>query len=163
MKLAFSLLWVCLLPLSTKDSGQAAKAAESDQPIYRHAYYLFLAGNARGCEECYVPLLITVEPLEQVANAPAKERCVLITTYERNSIWHNEGTVTVAAGDIEAAQRIVSLRERKYRYQEISSAEALRLLMNPMGTIPISRPMLPKAEVRGPSLEELISDFRSVK
>src|SRR5579863_5652199 len=63
LKLAFSLLWVCLLPLSTKDSGQAAKAAESDQPIYRHAYYLFLAGNARGCEECYVPLLITVEPL----------------------------------------------------------------------------------------------------
>jgi hypothetical protein len=26
---------------------------------YRHGYYLFLVGPPRGCEDCYIPLLIT--------------------------------------------------------------------------------------------------------
>jgi hypothetical protein len=131
-----------------------------DRPTYRHAYYLFLSGTPNGCEDCYVPLLVTTEPLEQSAKATEKEACVLITTYERDSIWHNEGIVLVAPGDIEVAPRIVHLRGRQYRYQEISSAEALKLFEDPMGTIPISRPLLPKAGSPGPTLEDLISAFR---
>lgn len=145
------------------DDAHAAKAVEANRPVYRHAYYLFLAGEPRGCEECYVPLLLSTEALEVVANASNQERCILITTYERDSIWHDDGIVLVAAGDIEAASRIIELRGRKYRYQEISAVETLRLLMKPMGSIPISRPMLPRAELPGPTLEELIADFRSVK
>jgi hypothetical protein len=136
---------------------------EGQRTIYRHAYYLFLTGAPHGCEECYVPLLVTTETLAQAAKGTEKETCVLITTYERDSIWHNDGMVLVEARDIEATTRIVQVRSRKYRYQEISSAEVLRLFENPMGTIPISRPMLPKAELPGPTLEDLISDFRSLK
>ena len=108
-------------------------------------------------------MLITAEPLEQVAGNSAKRRCVLITTYERDSIWHEDGIVVVAAGDIEAALRMIELRGRKYRYQEIGVDEALKLLMKPMGMIAIARPMLPRADVPGPTLDELIADFRSVK
>lgn len=164
MKLAFNLCSLCLLLLSTRDSGQGTKAGESHRPVFRHAYYLFLSGTPRGCEGCYIPLLISSEPLQQIANAPTeKARCVLITTYERDSIWHEDGIVMVAAGDVEATPRMIELRGRKYRYQEISAVEALGLFTKPMGTIPISRPMLPAADVPGPTLGELISDFRSTE
>jgi len=134
-----------------------------DRPTHRHAYYLFLAGTPSGCEDCYVPLLVTTGPLEQIPKSTGKEACVLIITYERDSIWHNDGIVLVAPGDIEVAPRIVHLRDRKYRYQEISSAEALKLFENPMGTIPISRPLLPNAASPGPTLEDLILAFRDPK
>jgi hypothetical protein len=127
---------------------------------YRHAYYLFLAGAPTGCEDCYVPLLITKEPLEQLAKVKGNETCVLIITYERDSIWHDEGIVSVASGDIEVAPRIIHLRGRNYRYQEIGSLEVLKVLQNPMGTIPISRPVLPNTTSPGPTLQELISAFR---
>jgi hypothetical protein len=144
-----------LLPIAGTAQTKASKRA-----IYRHAYYLFLAGTPNGCEECYVPLLVTTEPLEQAAKGKDPESCVLIITYERDSVWHNDGMVSVAPRDIEIAPRIVQVRGRKYRYQEISSSEAIKLFENPMGTIPISRPMLPKAASSGPTLEDLISEFR---
>jgi len=150
--------------LSIESIGQEVKAGESNRPVYRHAYYLFLAGTPRGCEECYVPMLVSIEPLEQVEKASAENtRCVLITTYERDSIWHQDGIVLVAHTDIETATRMVQVRGRKYRYQEISASEVLKLFMKPMGTIPISRPMLPRADVPGPTLEELIAYFQKIK
>ncbi len=136
---------------------------EGQHTLYRHAYYLFLTGTPHGCEECYVPLLVTSAMLEQTAKGTEKESCVLITTYERDSIWHNDGMVLVAPRDIEVGTRIVQVRGRKYRYQEISLAEVLRLFENPMGTIPISRPMLPNPEFPGPTLADLISNFRNLK
>jgi hypothetical protein len=127
---------------------------------YSHAYYLFLAGVPKGCEDCYVPLLITKEPLERLTNTKGNAACVLIITYERDSIWHDDGFVSVLPGDIEAGPRTVRLNARKYRYQEISSREVVKLLQNPMGTIPISRPILQNATSPGPSLQELISAFK---
>ena len=114
----------------------------------------------KGCEDCYVPLLITKEPLERLTNTKGNAACVLIITYERDSIWHDDGFVSVLPGDIEAGPRTVRLNARKYRYQEISSREVLKLLQNPMGTIPISRPILQNATSPGPSLQELISAFK---
>ena len=137
-------------------SGVRAQAA--DRPAYRHAYYLFLADAPKGCEDCYVPMLITVEPL---AKSPASG--VLIITYERDSIWHDDGIVSFAGGDIQVGPRIMTLRGRRYRYQEVSSAEVLKLLENPQGTIPISRPYQPPASAPGPSLTELIAGFVAVK
>jgi hypothetical protein len=155
-------MFLLILPVLGK--SQAPKVSEGGRIAYRHAYYLFLSDTPHGCEECYIPLLVSSEPLQQIASAPAeKTRCVLITTYERDSIWHEDGLVVVAAGDVEAAPRMIELRGRKYRYQEINADEALKLFMKPMGTIPISRPMLPGAEVPGPTLDDLIADFRSVK
>ena len=142
---------------------EALPAQAADHRVYRHAYYLFLAETPKGCEDCYVPLLLTVEPLKTLANAKGPQAGVLIVTYERDSIWHDDGIVSFAPGDIEAAPRTIRLRGRSYRYQEVSSAEVVKLLENPRGTIPISRPYLPPASAPGPSIEELISELRDAK
>jgi hypothetical protein len=81
-------------------SGATSSSAAGERLEYRHAYYLFLSGTPVGCEDCYVPLLITTESLEQIAQDRTKAACALITTYERDSIWHNEGLVSVAPTDI---------------------------------------------------------------
>jgi len=60
-----------------------ALAGEAGAP---HAYYLFLAGAAPSCEDCYVPLLVTRQPLEDWASSGRDGAIVLITTYERDSI-----------------------------------------------------------------------------
>lgn len=151
-----------LFPSILGVTGMTPSSRAGNQPTYRHAYYLFLSGTPSGCEDCYVPLLVTKETLEQAAKAAIKTACVAIITYERDSIWHNDGMVSVAPAEIEAAPRIIHLRGRKYRYQEISSAEALKLFENPRGTIPISRPMLPEVGSPGPTLEDLASSFRNL-
>ena len=163
LKTSWKLCCVFMFFLSVAGMAQTRPPGQSNPAIYRHAYYLFLAGTPNGCEECYVPLLVTTRPLDEAAKGTEQTSCVLITTYERDSIWHNDGMVLVAPREIEAAPRIVQVRGRKYRYQEIGSAEVLKLFENAMGTIPISRPMLPNADSPGPTLEDLISDFRRLK
>lgn len=152
----------CLAVLSCLPAlGEAHPAADAAKdPGYRHAYYLFLAGTPNGCEDCYVPLLITSEPLEQIAKAPGETPCLLLITYERDSIWHDDGLLSLKAADIEVLPRILRLRSRKYRYQEITSAEVVKLLENPMGAIPISRPFLPPAGSPGPTIKELAAAFQ---
>jgi len=161
-KLFLIFLFLCSFHLSSRPgvTEGAPSPGAVDRPPFRHAYYLFLSGTPSGCEDCYVPLLITAAPLEKAAKAPTKAACALVITYERDSIWHNDGMVSVAPEEIEASPRIIHLRGRKYRYQEISSAEALRLFEHPQGTIPVSRPVLPQAASPGPSLEDLASAFR---
>ena len=158
-----SMLVAGFVLLSAFPSIGGPLSSSPERPAYRHAYYLFLADPPAGCEDCYVPLLITIAPLQQAAKATGKEPCVLIITYERDSVWHNDGIVPLAPGDIEAAPRIVHLRGRKYRYQEISSSEVVKLLENPMGSIPISRPNLANRIPPTPTLEDLIFAFRDSK
>lgn len=125
-----------------------------------HAYYLFLAGTVPGCEDCYVPLLVSQQSLEEIAASGKERAVVLITTYERDSIWKVERGVSLAGADVAAAERTVRLRNRRYRFQEIGSAEVLRLLEKPEGRIPISRTMpVPSRE----SLGDLIAAFRDGK
>jgi hypothetical protein len=139
--------------------GMAAVAA-GDAAVPPHAYYLFLAGAPQGCEDCYVPLLVAEGPLEELAALGGHTTIVLITTYERDSIWKVERGLTLAAADIAPGERAVRLRGRRYRYQEIGPAEVLRLLKRPEGSIPIHRIMpVPSGE----SLEDLISAFRAGK
>lgn len=128
---------------------------------WRHAYYLFLSDPPAGCEACYVPLLITAEPLEEAAKRAAGTDCDLITTYERDSIFQMNGIVHVAAADIAAPPRTIRVRGRNYRYQEITAAEVLRLFENPRGTIPVSRPLLRSDLPAGPGLDELKAAFRA--
>lgn len=152
---------VLLLPSSiiSDVSGATSSSAPDKHTAYKHAYYLFLSGTPLGCEDCYVPLLITTESLEEIASEKTKADCALITTYERDSMWHNEGVVSIAPTDIEKSPRTLHLRGRRYRYQEISSAEALRLLQSPLGTIPISRPLSPPGSP-GPSIEALTLELQ---
>ena len=64
-------------------------------PSYHHGYYLFLAGTPQGCEDCYVPLLLTRKSIEDLKENPTPEDCVLITTFERDSIWHYDGLARI--------------------------------------------------------------------
>jgi len=130
---------------------------------YRHGYYLFLADLPVACEACYVPLLLTVAPLEEIAKTSGGQEADLITTYERDSIFQMNGIVHVAPSDVDAAPRTIRVRKRNYRYQEITAAEILRLLQHPNGTIPVSRPMLHSELAPGPGLDALIAAFRAVK
>jgi hypothetical protein len=145
---------VALLAIVAIGLVPAAAGAAGASP---HAYYLFLADAPQGCEDCYVPLLITRQPLDEVAASGSDSAVVLITTYERDSIWKVERGVRLAAVDVSAGERIVRLRGRRYRCQEIGPAEVLRLLENPAGTIPIHR-VLPIPDKK--ALEDLIAAFR---
>jgi len=156
-----SLMFATLLALSTSPTIVAQERAAP--PPYRHGYYLFLADAPVACEACYVPLLITTDTLEEMAKQPESQTTVLITTYERDSIWQINGLVQVKPAEIQAAPRIVRVRNRSYRYQEIPAAEILHLLENPMGTIPISRTFLHSDLPPGPSREQLIAAFRTVR
>ena len=132
-------------------------AAAADVGAAPHAYYLFLAGAPQGCEDCYVPLLISQRPLGDVASSGRDSAVVLITTYERDSIWKLERDVVLAASDISAPERVVRLRGRRYRWQGVTPAEVLRLLEKPEGSIPIHR-ITPVPDKK--SLDDLIAAFR---
>ena len=141
------------------NSGPAQKIESS----YRHGYYLFLAGNPGGCEDCYIPLLLTRMTIEELKESPAELDSVLITTYERDSIWHYDGLVRIQKSDISGAERKLRILNKTYRYQEIEAREVIKLLENPLGQIPISRVFLPAKLPAGPELKRLIEDFRAVK
>jgi hypothetical protein len=141
----------------------ATGTAQTTPAPYRHAYYLFLEGGGSGCEECYVPLLITSNTLEQIAAAGRFEEGLLIITYERDSIWQGKGKVSLQAAHILSKERTVRLNTKKYRYQEISREEVLKLLENPMGAIPISRPQGTGMPADGPSVADLIKAFKEAK
>jgi hypothetical protein len=132
-------------------------AAAGDAGAAPQAYYLFLADAPQGCEDCYVPLLITRQTLDEVSASGRDSTVVLITTYERDSIWKVERGVALAAVDVSTGERRVRLRGRRYRYQEIAPAEVLRLLEKPEGTIPIHR-LVPVPDKK--ALEDLIAAFR---
>ena len=41
--------------------------SRSDVPAQAHGYYLFLAQAPSGCEDCYIPLLVTQTRVEDLA------------------------------------------------------------------------------------------------
>lgn len=67
-----------------------------------------------------------------------------------------ERNEALAAGDVATKDRIVRVRGRRYRYQEVSPAEVIRLLENPRGSIPVHR-VIPVPD--GESLTDLIAVF----
>jgi hypothetical protein len=149
--------WRGLLTLLAIVALGFGPAAAEDRGASPHAYYLFLADAPQGCEDCYVPLLVTRASLEEVASAGIDGPTILITTYERDSIWKVERGVVLAATQVSTRDRTVRLRGRRYRYQEIAPAEVLRLPEKPEGTIPIHRLVsVPDRK----SLEDLIAAFR---
>ena len=113
-----------------------------DAPPFRFSYYLFeVSPSADGCSACYIPLLVTREPLEK----PARQAVAVIETYERDSIWQLKPAlvpVSLAEGHDSAARQLL-FEGKTYRYQLVSNGEALRLLRNPEGSIPIHRLAFP--------------------
>jgi len=151
-----------LLPGEPTVNPAHAAANPGDRVAYKKAYYLFLASIPPGCQACYVPLLITQLPLEEIANGKAAAHGVFLITYERDSIWEMKGAAPIDPTEIETALRTIHVNGNSYRYQEISPSEVLKLLENPYGTIAISRPMIMNKSVPGASVPELIADFRAL-
>ena len=120
------------------DILEPTRITQLADPGLKHAYYLFRSGKSEGCGECYVPLLLTASPIAASTATPETE---VIVTFERDSIWEiRDGPVTLT--EVEPRARTLRLDGRPYRYQEVAPAEAIRLLNNPLGSIPISRPGL---------------------
>lgn len=117
----------------------AIAADPSPEPSpFRFCYYLFeVSPSADGCSACYIPLLVTREPLEGLV----LQAVAVIETYERDSIWQLKPAlvpVSLAEGH-DALARQLLFEGKTYRYQLVSNSEALRLLRNPEGSIPIHR------------------------
>jgi len=130
-----------LTPILPGDVGtlQPTRITQLSESRLRHAYFLFRSGKSEGCADCYVPLLLSAAPLE--SSSPATPEFEVIVTYERDSIWEIRDRLAVIT-EVEPKARTLRLDGRPYRYQEVSPDEAIRLLKNPLGSIPISRPGL---------------------
>ena len=96
--------------------GQSPGPAEKYGSSYGHGYYLFLAGTPNGCEDCYVPLLLTRKSIEELKESRTADDCVLITTYERDSIWHYQGLLRIAQSEINGTERKLRILSKTYRY-----------------------------------------------
>ena len=80
--------------------------------------------------------MITQAPIE----ARRDQEVAVITTYERDSIWQvQRQTLKYADLAIEPPARRIKFGGRSYRYQLVGNAEPVRLLKNPLGTIPVHR------------------------
>ena len=133
-----------------------AHAADGPGP-FRYAYYLFEvpAGRA-GCSDCYIPLLVTREPLDKAEEPEA----AVIVTYERDSIWTlRDHPVKLNRGAVQAGDRKVRLEGKVYRYQRVSNEEVIRLLEHPLGTLPIHRLARPFNGKNEPLRKALLRDL----
>lgn len=114
-----------------------SQAALGDQNRYQCSYYLFeVPATVNGCSDCYVPLVVTQGPIE----ARRDQEVVVITTYERDSIWQVQRQVLKYPDlAIELPARKIKFGDKIYRYQLVGNTEPVRLLKNPLGTIPVHR------------------------
>jgi hypothetical protein len=139
-------------------------AAEPDgKPPFSHVYYLFISHDT-GCEECYIPMLITRAPFDKPSLDRGPIENVVVITFERDSIWQWKDPIPLDSHAVLLPERTLRWNKKLYRYQEVDRSEAIRLLLNPLGTIPISRRGDPHDP--GPSMEQLIpgivSDLKSL-
>jgi hypothetical protein len=112
-------------------------AALGEQNRYQCSYYLFeVPATVTGCSDCYLPLVVTQGPIE----ARREQEVVVITTYERDSIWQVQRQVLKYSDpEVEIPARRIKFGGKTYRYQLVSNTEPVRLLKNPLGMIPIHR------------------------
>lgn len=125
--------------------GLFSQAAFAVQNPYQCSYYLFeVPATVTGCSDCYVPLIVTQWPIE----ARRDQEVAVITTYERDSVWKVQRQVLKYV-DLEIAPRRIKFGGKTYRYQLIPNTEAVRLLKNPFGTIPVHRISHPQKDDHG--------------
>jgi hypothetical protein len=124
-----------------------SQAALGEQNRYQCSYYLFeVPATVNGCSDCYVPLVVTRGPIE----ARRDQEVAVITTYERDSIWQVQRQVLKYPDlAIELAARRIKLGGKLYRYQLVGNTEPVRLLENPLGTIPVHRISHPRKDDDG--------------
>jgi len=137
----------------------AAHGADGPPP-FRYCYYLFeLPGERTGCSDCYIPLLVTREPLD----SSGQPEVAVIVTYERDSVWKlAESPVKLEKDAVQAGERKVRFEGKVYRYQRVPDEEVIRLLEHPLGRLPIHRPAPPINQRNEPLREVLLRDLSAV-
>jgi hypothetical protein len=115
-------------------------------PRYRYAYFLFAAGQVADNADASIPLLLTRRPLEQASTADADPCCVVVWTYERDSVSLVRQGTDIRAEHVKAQERHVQIPglavggiRHWYRYQRVALSEARQLLTHPEGVIPVHR------------------------
>jgi hypothetical protein len=109
-------------------------------------------------------MLITRAPIDKTSLDQGPIDNVVAITFERDSIWQWKDPVPLDNHAVLLPERTLRWNNKVYRYQEVDRSEAIRLLLHPLGTIPISRRVDPHDP--GPSMGQLIpgiiSDLNSV-
>src|SRR5206468_3147975 len=114
----------------------------SAQPAqYRHAYYFVPRRQGDGLRALLHPVAADLRAARR-ARRPGSRCRRDHDVRARLDLVVGEG-VRLAAADVVPVGRTLRLRDKRYRYQEISPREVVRLLENPRGAIPIGRPMTP--------------------
>jgi hypothetical protein len=106
-----------------------------------YAYWLDDSNVAR-----YVDLLLASEPLSTLrdgtAARPRSSRALIVTTYQKDSIWNMDGHPFRPVDRVEELDpdtHSVRINGKSYRYSKASLDEVVTLLRHPEGTIPIAR------------------------
>jgi hypothetical protein len=139
----------------------APYAHSGSAPSVRHAYFLFMQGGSKNCEDCYIPLLLTQAPIEKAIEGKPSKNGFLIITYERDSIWEIKDD-PVELNDISTEERKVQIGGVTYRYQEIHPKEAASLLYHPEGHIPVHRMSAPVKEHQKIIIEKWIRELEDI-
>lgn len=134
-----------------------APAKAADDSPFKCAYYLYeISVSSSGCSGCYIPVLVTRQPLQKDTEVEA----AVIITYERDSIWELKSEpAAIKKGAVTDASKHILFDGKKYRFQAVDTLEILKLLKNPMGEIPIHRQKKP--DIEQPLGKTLLRDLDS--
>jgi hypothetical protein len=114
--------------------------------VYRHAYYLFAVAPVADGADRGIPMLLSQKPIDE-ATASGEGACVVIWTYERDSVFSVREGLRLHPDDLKPKERHVQIPTmgdgaplRWFRYQRVALSEARHLLVHPEGSIPVHRP-----------------------
>lgn len=148
--------FVAAVALVAVGSGAPPVLADEPSPPFRHSYHLSAASEDDQEGAGYLPLLVTRVPLE----SGDRPQVAVLMTYERNTLWELESRVErLEAGAVTPSTRTVLFRGKAYRYQQAPNAEAMRLLEDPQGTLPLHRMEVPIRREARSLRDELLRDL----
>jgi hypothetical protein len=107
-------------------------------------------------------MLITRAPIDKAILDKGPIDNVVVITFERDSIWQWNDPITLDSKAVLLPERTLRWNNKVYRYQEVDRCEAIRLLLNPLGTIPISRRSDPH-DLGLRCIPGIVSDLKSLR
>lgn len=116
------------------------KGVRRDAPF--HAYWATPREQERSK---YQLLLVTHGPVENLAGhtawskLPLDNMAMTFETYGRDSFWSRPCTPVQKFGAVDAKTRSMEMDGVTYEYEPCSIEQVIKLLKNPLGTLPISR------------------------
>lgn len=132
----------------------ALTVALAPAPEEKYSAY-WLIRDDQSSKAGYVPLLVTRQPLEQLADLKQDEKrpladatALTVITYKKDSLWNVDRRpfkVVKTITKVDAKAREITLDGATYRLEEAALKDVLRLVEKPEGTMPIHRIHAPLA------------------